>query len=130
MCLCWVSASSICNRMRTDRLDLLSRAFYSRNLKRKWAAYCGMKYGVAVSNGTTALQVAVGCRRSENRVTQALLYHHLQSSPVRCQLLNAERIPVLMDSDPETWCMDVTQIEAKITSRTKRSCQFIFMAIP
>ena len=27
----------------------------------KWAAYCGMKYGVAVSNGTVALQVAVGC---------------------------------------------------------------------
>lgn len=24
-----------------------------------WAAYCGMKYGIAVSNGTTALQIAV-----------------------------------------------------------------------
>jgi hypothetical protein len=27
----------------------------------KWAAYCGMNYGIAVSSGTTALQVAVGC---------------------------------------------------------------------
>jgi dTDP-4-amino-4,6-dideoxygalactose transaminase len=26
-----------------------------------WANYCGMKYGVAVSNGTTALQLAVAC---------------------------------------------------------------------
>ncbi len=27
----------------------------------KWAAYCGRRYGVAVSNGTTALQLAVAC---------------------------------------------------------------------
>jgi perosamine synthetase len=26
-----------------------------------WASYCGMRYGVAVSNGTAALQVAVAC---------------------------------------------------------------------
>jgi len=27
--------------------------------------------------------------------------------------------PVLVDSEPETWNMDVTQIEGKITDRTK-----------
>ena len=27
----------------------------------RWAAYCGKRYGIAVSNGTTALQVAVAC---------------------------------------------------------------------
>ena len=26
-----------------------------------WAAYCGMRYGVAVSNGTVALQAALAC---------------------------------------------------------------------
>jgi perosamine synthetase len=28
-------------------------------------------------------------------------------------------VPVLVDSDPRTWCMDVTQVEAKITPRTR-----------
>ncbi len=27
----------------------------------RWAAYCGKRYGIAVSSGTTALQVAVAC---------------------------------------------------------------------
>ncbi len=29
--------------------------------EQNWARYCGMKYGIAVSNGTTALQVAARC---------------------------------------------------------------------
>jgi perosamine synthetase len=28
-------------------------------------------------------------------------------------------IPVLVDSDPRTWCMDVSQVESKITQRTR-----------
>jgi len=35
------------------------------------------------------------------------------------QIVRCGAIPVLVDSDPVTWNMDVTQIEAKITSRTK-----------
>ncbi|GAG09945.1 unnamed protein product, partial [marine sediment metagenome] len=27
---------------------------FIREFEEKWAAYCGMKYGIAVSNGTTA----------------------------------------------------------------------------
>jgi len=34
---------------------------FIEEFEEKWAAYCGMKYGVAVCNGTVALQVAVGC---------------------------------------------------------------------
>jgi perosamine synthetase len=34
---------------------------FIEEFEEKWAAYCGMKYGVAVSNGTVALQVAVRC---------------------------------------------------------------------
>ena len=35
------------------------------------------------------------------------------------QIVHAGAIPVLVDSDPLTWNMDTTQIEAKITPRTK-----------
>jgi perosamine synthetase len=35
------------------------------------------------------------------------------------QIVRCGAIPVLVDSDSVTWNMDVTQIEAKITPRTK-----------
>lgn len=83
----------------------------------KWAEYCGMKYGIAVSNGTTALQVAIGCidlKPGDEVIMPSFTI-------ISCALPIVERggIPVLVDSDPETWCMDVSQIKAKITARTK-----------
>ena len=83
----------------------------------KWAAYCGMPYGIAVSNGTVALEVAVGCLDLQPgdevimptftiiSCAQAVIYHG--------------GVPVLVDADPRTWCMDVAQVEAKITPRTR-----------
>ena len=32
---------------------------YIQEFEEQWAAYCGMAHGIAVSNGTTALQAAV-----------------------------------------------------------------------
>ena len=34
---------------------------FIEEFEEKWAAYCGRGYGIAVSNGTVALQVAVAC---------------------------------------------------------------------
>src|SRR5919106_5461003 len=34
---------------------------YLEEFEQGWANYCGRRYGVAVSNGTTALQLAVAC---------------------------------------------------------------------
>ena len=34
---------------------------YLESFEQAWAEYCGMRYGIAVSNGTTALQVATAC---------------------------------------------------------------------
>jgi perosamine synthetase len=94
-----------------------SAGHFIEEFEEKWAAYCGMKYGVAVSNGTTALQVAVGCldlKPGDEVIMPSFTI-------ISCALPIVERggIPVLVDSDPETWCMDVTQIEAKITGRTR-----------
>ncbi len=82
-----------------------------------WAAYCDMPYGIAVSNGTVALEVAIGCLELQPgdevimpaftiiSCAQAVVYHG--------------GVPVLVDADPRTWCMDVSQVEAKITPRTR-----------
>lgn len=82
-----------------------------------WAEFCGMRYGVAVSNGTTALQVAVACLNLEPG-DEVILPTFTIISCAQAVIYNGGT-PVLVDSDPRTWCMDVNQVEDKITPRTK-----------
>jgi len=83
----------------------------------KWAAYCGMKYGIAVSNGTTALQVAVRCLGLQPGDEVIMPTFTIISCALA--IVDTGAIPVLVDSEPRTWCMNVAQVEAKITGRTK-----------
>jgi perosamine synthetase len=82
-----------------------------------WAQYCGRRYGIAVSNGTTALQLAVACLGLKPG-DEVIMPTFTIISCALAALYNGG-IPVLVDSDPRTWCMDVSQIEAKITPRTR-----------
>ncbi len=82
-----------------------------------WADYCGMKFGVAVSNGTTALQLAVACLDLQPG-DEVIMPTFTIISCAQAVTYNGG-IPVLVDSDPRTWCMDVGQVEAKITARTR-----------
>jgi perosamine synthetase len=90
---------------------------FIEEFENQWAAYCGMKFGVAVSNGTTALQVAVGCLDLEAGDEVIMPSFTI----ISCAMAIVEHglVPVLVDSDPRTWCMDVSQIEARITNRTR-----------
>jgi len=83
----------------------------------KWAAYCGKKYGVAVSNGTTALHVAVGCL--DLKPGDEVIMPTFTIISCAMAVVTQGGIPVWVDCDPKTWCLDVSQIEAKITSRTR-----------
>lgn len=85
--------------------------------EKQWASYCGMKYGIAVSNGTTALQIAVACLDLEPG-DEVIIPSFTIISCALAVIYNGGK-PVLVDSDPRTWCMDVEQIESKITSRTR-----------
>lgn len=82
-----------------------------------WAAYCGMRFGVAVSNGTVALQAALACLDLQPG-DEVILPTFTIISCVQAVLYNGG-LPVLVDCDPRTWCMDTTQVEAKITPRTR-----------
>ena len=94
-----------------------SAGHFINDFEEKWAAYCGKKYGIAVSNGTTALQVAARCLNllpGDEVIMPSFTI-------ISCALavLDCGAIPILVDCDPHTWCIDVTQIEAKISPRTK-----------
>jgi len=82
-----------------------------------WADYCGMKFGVAVSNGTTALQLAVACLDLQPG-EEVILPTFTIISCAQAITYNGGT-PVLVDCDARTWCMDVGQVEAKITPRTR-----------
>ncbi|HAR62784.1 MAG TPA: aminotransferase DegT [Candidatus Margulisbacteria bacterium] len=83
----------------------------------KFAARIGRKYGVAVCNGSAAIDVAVAALEIGSG-DEVILPTFTIISCVAA-IVRAGATPVLVDSDPVTWNMDVTQIEAKITSRTK-----------
>jgi perosamine synthetase len=83
----------------------------------KWAAYCGMDYGVAVSNGTTALEVAMACL--DLKPGEEVIMPSFTIISCALAIIEAGATPILVDCDPHTWCMDVNKVEAKVTSRTK-----------
>lgn len=90
---------------------------YIEKFESAWANYCGVRHGIAVSNGTTALQVAteaIGVGPGDEVIMPSFTIISCAAAVVR-----AGGVPVLVDCDPVTWCMNPAQVEAKITSRTK-----------
>jgi perosamine synthetase len=90
---------------------------YISEFEKKWADYCGMKHGISVCNGTVALELAVEIfdfpKGSEIILPSFTIISCAQA------ITKAGCIPVVVDCDPDTWCMDVNQIESMITPKTK-----------
>ena len=82
-----------------------------------FALRVGRKYGVAVSNGSVALDaavVALGIGKGDEVIMPSFTIISCAAAVIR-----AGGVPVLVDSDPLTWNMDCDQIENLITQRTK-----------
>src|ERR1700694_4403044 len=73
-----------------------------------WAAYCGRRYGIAVSNGTVALQLAVACL--ELKPGDEVIMPSFTIISCALAVIYNGAVPVLVDSDPKTWCMNVEQV--------------------
>lgn len=82
-----------------------------------WATYCGAKHGVAVSNGTVALQAAL--RALELQPGDEVIMPTMTIISCAMAVVYNQAVPVLVDSDPDTWCMDVADLESKVTERTR-----------
>jgi len=90
---------------------------FVKRFEDEFAARVGRKHGIAVTNGTAALDAAVEALAigpGDEVIMPAFTI-------ISCvgQIVRSGAIPVLVDSDPVTWNMDVSQIEGKITPRTK-----------
>lgn len=90
---------------------------FVKEFEEKISSTVNRKYGIAVSNGTAALEVAVqalGIGEGDEVIMPAFTI-------ISCAMAVTKvgAIPVLIDSDLHTWNMNVDEIEAKITARTK-----------
>lgn len=88
-----------------------------QQLEKEFSQFCGASYGIGVSDGTTALHIilrAMNIGPGDEVITVA----HTFIATVEAILL-AGATPVFVDIDPDTCLMDVSQVEAKITPRTK-----------
>ena len=90
---------------------------FVQRLEESMAQRVGRKYGVAVCNGSAALELAVaalGVGAGDEIILPTLTIISCAAAIVR-----AGATPVVVDADPVTWNMDVEQVAAKITPRTR-----------
>ena len=89
---------------------------YSRQFEKKIAKLFNKKHCLFVNSGSSALFVGVeafGFPAGSEVITPALTF----STSIGCLVKN-NLVPVFVDVEPLTYCIDVSQIEAQITEKT------------
>ena len=94
-----------------------SKGRFIEEFEQNFSNYCDRKYGVATSNGTVALHLALkalGIGDGDEVIVPDLTFIATANTVAYC---NAK--PVFVDSHPDYWCIDPERIEEKITTRTR-----------
>ncbi len=90
---------------------------FVKEFEQRFSSNVGREYGVAVSSGTAALEVAVvalGIGDGDEVIMPTFTIISCAAAVTR-----AGAVPVLVDCDPVTWNMDVSLIQSRITAKTK-----------
>lgn len=90
---------------------------FVEKFEQKFSNYVQRDYGIAVSNGTAALDIAISALNLE-KGDEVILPAFTIISCVN-QIVRCGAIPVLVDSDQQTWNMDVSLVREKVTARTR-----------
>lgn len=94
-----------------------SQGKYIAAFEEGFANYCGCKYGIATTSGTTALHLAlssIGLVPGDEVIVPAFTMIATVFAIIYCGAK-----PVLVDALPDTWNIDPLKIEEKITRKTK-----------
>lgn len=90
---------------------------YITQFEDSFANYCGVKYGVATSNGTTALHLALtalGIGAGDEVIVPDITF----AATINAVLYTGAK-PVIVDIEEDSWCIDPAKIEKAITPQTK-----------
>lgn len=85
--------------------------------ERRFAAYHGAAYGIANANGAVSIEIALraaGIGRGDEVVVPALTFIASVAA-----VMQVGAVPVMVDVDPNTYCIDPAQVEAAITPQTR-----------
>ena len=90
---------------------------YVEEFEKHFAAYCHTDFAVGLNNGTSALHLAIlalGIGQGDEVIVPGNTF-----IATAWGVTYAGATPVFVDCDPETWEIDASKIEEKITKRTK-----------
>ena len=93
------------------------RKIQSEALSQEWAAYVGRKYCIPANSGTAALHMciaALGIEPGDEVIVPAFTFWATAAA-----VLHHNAIPIFVDIDPKTFCIDPAQIAVKLSDRTK-----------
>jgi dTDP-3-amino-2,3,6-trideoxy-4-keto-D-glucose/dTDP-3-amino-3,4,6-trideoxy-alpha-D-glucose/dTDP-2,6-dideoxy-D-kanosamine transaminase len=88
-----------------------------KDLEEQYSAYCGVKYGIGVANGTDAIFLALkalGITHGDEVITVSNT-----AIPTVSAIVSAGATPVFVDINEDTYLMDVSKIEDLISEHTK-----------
>lgn len=83
----------------------------------EWRDFCNAKYCTLLTNGTHTLQVAL--ETLDIGFGDEVIVPGLTWQATASAVIDVNAVPVLVDVDPETLCIDANKIEQFITPRTK-----------
>lgn len=90
---------------------------FVENFEKEFAKFCSVDYAIGVNNGTTALHLALlalGVGPGDEVILPANTF-----IATAWAITYVGATPVFVDCDPNTWEIDATLIEDKITPKTK-----------
>jgi perosamine synthetase len=94
-----------------------SKGRFIPEFENNFSKYIGVKHGIAVSNGTAALHLALvasGIGPKDEVIVPDLTF----AATINAVLYTGAR-PVIVDVNPDYWCIDPEEIEQAITPKTK-----------
>ena len=90
---------------------------YVNIFESKFSNYNKRKYGIAVSSGTAALEIAIKSLNLK-KGAEVIVPSFTIISSILCLIKNGLK-PILVDSDIQSWNMNVEQVLKKINKKTK-----------
>ena len=90
---------------------------YVTRFEEVFSRYCGVGYGIATSNGTTALHLALtalGIGKGDEVIVPDITFAATINA-----VIYTGATPVIVDVEEESWCIDPNEIRKAITAKTR-----------
>jgi len=113
---------SVEERIRKNVNDVMNRknfilGDYVEKFEKTFAEYCGVKHCIGVSSGLSALELAligIGVNEGQEVISVANTFNATIAA-----ILKVGAKPILVDSSPSNYNINIDEVKSKITSKTR-----------